>query len=602
MAEAQAALFEKPNIFKRVFLSPLMLRELRVACRGWKLAITLTAYLLLQGAIFSIMVLVNTNAQGQYSDPASMGSTLFTTMSIVLVCVVMLVFPAFSSTAIAGEHERKSFDLLLLTPLAPWEIALGKFFAAGIQASIFLIATVPLFALASLFGGIEPGMFFFVLWVLVLLSLLISFIGVYASSLVQKATPAVLVTYLFALMFGIVLLTAFLILRFAPPIIPLLTLLKAPTFTESIFYVSAMTLTTSVYCTLLFLSTTNRLKPSSHNKSTPLRIFWTVAAMLMPTMAGGYFLFTRLPSHSMAMGSLVTTTIYFTLMMMVPAMAFPAEPPLPSRRVRRQIERIPAFFRALGGRLFFPGSAAGTGHVSILAAGWLALLVPVSAICFGKLNDALRDPGFLAERQRELGGAGHLTMLRATGAAIKTPADLVPILHKLNEYEHFGYLCLLAVLLVTILCLAQISWRISLSGLSRTIGSLLSAIILITWLAAPWIADQYISRGAPEENRVVQQFSPVAAAMNAFNLGQARGYAAVGSAGNAYEKRADSLQAHWWMYVGVTGFVTLILLGANIYSQIRLQSLLKRALAGGTQPQPAQPVSAYTPESGPPQS
>src|SRR5690606_29252057 len=129
------------------------------------------------------------------------------TMAIVLVIVVMLVFPAFSSTAIASEHERKSFDLLLLTPLAPWEIALGKFFAAGIQASIFLVATVPFFAMANLFGGIDPAVFFAVLWILVLLSVFISFLGVYASSLVTRSIPAVLVTYAFAFVLGLVLLT-----------------------------------------------------------------------------------------------------------------------------------------------------------------------------------------------------------------------------------------------------------------------------------------------------------------------------------------------------------------------------------------------------------
>src|SRR5690606_30865549 len=168
---------ESPGFFKRLFMNPLAVRELRVACRSWKLVIILSAYLLIQGSIVSIWLYVASDSQGLYEDPTSIGRGLFITMSVVLAIVVMLVFPAFSSTAIASEHEKKSFDLLMLTPLAPWEIASGKFFAAGIQASIFLVATVPFFAMANLFGGIDPAVFFAVLWILVLLSVFISFLG-----------------------------------------------------------------------------------------------------------------------------------------------------------------------------------------------------------------------------------------------------------------------------------------------------------------------------------------------------------------------------------------------------------------------------------------
>ena len=211
-----STLIETPSLIKRIFMNPIAVRELRVACRGFKLPLILTSYLLVQGAIFSIWISTQYDTQSAtYADPTSIGKGLFITMAIVLVCVVMLVFPAFSSTAIAAEHERKSFDLLMLTPLTPWEIALGKFIAASVQASTFFVATIPLFAMVNVFGGIDPAVFFMTLWILVLLSLLISFIGVYASSLVTKAIPAVLVTYMFAIMLGVILIVGSLIVLWA---------------------------------------------------------------------------------------------------------------------------------------------------------------------------------------------------------------------------------------------------------------------------------------------------------------------------------------------------------------------------------------------------
>ncbi|KAA0211160.1 ABC transporter permease [bacterium] len=288
-----STLIETPSLFKRIFMNPIAVRELRVACRGWKLMVILTAYLLVQGAIFAIWISTQyDNLRGTYSNPTSIGAGLFITMSIVLVCVVMLVFPAFSSTAIAAEHERKSFDLLMLTPLSPWEIALGKFIAAGVQASVFLVATIPLFALANIFGGIDPAVFFMTLWILILLSLLIGFIGVYASSLVTRAIPAVLVTYMFAIALGVVLIIVFSTLMFAAAnpsvrmMFPIVSMFVDPTVTEGIYYACAFGVTTAVYCAYFFLSTTNRLKPLSHNKSTSMRLYWTAAMIVMPALFG----------------------------------------------------------------------------------------------------------------------------------------------------------------------------------------------------------------------------------------------------------------------------------------------------------------------------
>ncbi|MDC1143086.1 ABC transporter permease, partial [Planctomycetota bacterium] len=194
-----------PGFFSRIFQSPLVLRELRVACRSWKLVITLSLYLLIQCSIFTITVAVNFD-NGVYDEPTSIGRLLFIIMSVVQIVVTMMVFPSFSATSIASEHEKKSFDLLLLTPLSAWEIAIGKFIAAGIQASVFLVATIPLFALANLFGGINPMAFFMVLLILVLFSVFISFVGVYASSLQKKVVPAAIITYLLSIFIGIVLL------------------------------------------------------------------------------------------------------------------------------------------------------------------------------------------------------------------------------------------------------------------------------------------------------------------------------------------------------------------------------------------------------------
>lgn len=588
-----------PNIISRIFANPLAIRELRVACKSWKLVLVLSAYLLIQGAIFSIWVYASEN-NGIYADPTSIGSGLFTTLSIVLVVIVMLVFPAFSSTAIASEHEKKSFDLLLLTPLMPWEIALGKFFAAAIQASVFLVATVPLFAMANMFGGIEPGVFFVVLWVLVLLSILISFVGVYASSLVKKAIPAVLVTYMFAGALGMILLTVFLILRFLATIaaaaFPLVSFFLSPNLSEGVYYVAMLTLSCALYCAFLFLSTTNRLKPTSHNKSTGLRIFWTSAAIVIPTLLGAYFIFSRLPSQEYAWGTMLMGTLYVGLALLVPTFSAPAEAPLASRRVRREMERLPAPLRNPAAGMFFPGSARGVAHTTMVCLLAFACVAAAGVVCKSELSSRLDDQNVLvadfveasgganpamASRPRAAVPSGSPAILSGPSAAMTNPADMRRMLEASFSRRQSGLLYLSGAMLVTLLVLGQITWRLSLSGISRGLCGLVAGLILVTWLLLPYIAALISgSRGATESD--VMHFSPIQAMLDGLEIGRASARAELegGAAAARLHSLADSARNYWLLFVGVSSLGGLVLLFTNIVSYRKVMAAFKRMSSG----------------------
>lgn len=603
-----------PNILSRIFANPLAVRELRVACKSWKLVLVLTAYLLIQGAIFAIWVYVASDNNGIYIDPTSIGSGLFTTLSVVLVVIVMMVFPAFSSTAIASEHEKKSFDLLLLTPLMPWEIALGKFFAAAIQASIFLIATVPLFAMANMFGGIEPEVFFMVLWVLVLLSILISFVGVYASSLVKKAIPAVLVTYMFAGLLGMVLLTIFLVLQvastFAAAAFPLVSFLISPNLMEGAYYVGTLTVTCILYCSFLFISTTNRLKPTSHNKSTALRIFWTVCALVVPAQLATYFMMSRLPSQDYAWNTMTMGAIYIGLLLMVPVFSAPAEAPIASRRVRREMEKLPAAMRNPVAGIFFPGSARGVAHTAMVCVLAMASMVAAAWVCEAKLVSRLDDQTQLVTDFAEVAeptaaprGPGTTppgTMVTITSPSIAgtTPADMRAMLTDYFGHQRNAMLYLAITFLVTLLVLAQITWRLSLSGISRGLCGLVAGLILVTWLVLPYIAALIAdSRSA---DSLITHFSPIQAVVDSLRMGDLLARSTLEDAAGAdrYIELAGRLRGHWIMFVSVAAAVGTILLVFNVVSYRKVKATFARmaqAPAAGQVPAAGDPTPVLPP-------
>ncbi|MBV6516411.1 MAG: ABC transporter permease [Planctomycetaceae bacterium] len=616
-----STLVETPSLFKRIFMNPIAVRELRVACRGWKLMVILTAYLLVQGAIFAIWISSQyDNLRGTYSSPTSIGAGLFITMSIVLVCVVMLVFPAFSSTAIAAEHERKSFDLLMLTPLSPWEIALGKFIAAGVQASVFLVATIPLFALANIFGGIDPSVFFMTLWILILLSLFIGFIGVYASSLVTRAIPAVLVTYMFAIALGVVLIIVFSTLMFAAAnpsvrlMFPIVSMFVDPTVSEGIYYACAFGVTTTVYCAYFFLSTTNRLKPLSHNKSTSMRLYWTAAMIVMPALFGAYFLATRLPSDTYAVGTLLISAVYIGLALLVPAVTFPAEPALASRRVRKEMEKLPQPLLAAGGSIFWPGGARGAAHTSFLAALGLGLMFVVGSICYSQLNKKLDDPVVALARASELardagnhsvpaGTVGRPAPAGAPVAGIKTKLGASSereVVERYHSEESTGYLLLLLALGASVLVVSQVTWRVSLSGLSKSVSGILAALIIGAWLVVPLVLEGVMSRTVNQEQQTIAQFSPIHGAVNGWMWGKSSGYKSITLPGSSeyarHEQRETGFKWRWITFMATAMIVGSGLLISNALSHRRVLKLVAQASSRGQSD--SVPV-AYTPGGAP---
>lgn len=584
-----------PNLFKRIFLNPLVVRELRVACRSWKLVAILTSYLLIQATIFCIWLFAASEQGGTYSNPTSVGFGLFVVLSVVLVGVVMLVFPAFSATAIASEHERKSFDLLLLTPLAPWEIASGKFFAAAIQASVFLIATVPLFTVANIFGGIDPAIFFVTLWALVLLSVFISFLGVYASSLVKKALPAVMVTYLFALMFGAVMLVLFLVSLFSfTRAFPIVAFMTDPSTSEAIYMIVALTTTCAIYCVLLFLNTTNRLKPTSHNKSTSLRIFWTLALVAVPMQIAGYFWFGRIMTPDATLKALMLGIIYVGLLLATPAFTAPSEPPIASRRVRREMEKVPQGFLSMGGSIFFPGSARGVAHLGLLAVIVSVLMLLATTVCFGALKDRLNDREHLMQDYAtevqgvSVGFLGGVTMPSGPTAALpKSEQAARDQIAAVYDGRFNGYVLFLATMIITILVIGQITWRMGLTGLSKNISSLLTGVIVLVWLLAPLIGQAVTGGSSGSDRALISQFSPIQAFIVSAEHAHVSGQAAIAVGTQATDLDATSrrLFTRWLTYAVTTGVLGL---GLALWNIMAYRKILAKFKSMSQQPQTPQ--------------
>src|SRR5439155_22379174 len=89
-------------------------------------------------------------------DAARFGLLLF--QIIVFIELTLLVFFAALSavSTITLEKDRRTFLLLLLTDLRNYEIVLGKLMGSLLPIALFLVGSIPVFALLMILGGIDP--------------------------------------------------------------------------------------------------------------------------------------------------------------------------------------------------------------------------------------------------------------------------------------------------------------------------------------------------------------------------------------------------------------------------------------------------------------
>jgi ABC-type transport system involved in multi-copper enzyme maturation permease subunit len=184
-------------------LSPITSKELIGRMRNARSYTALTIYLTIVSALAVLLYLVGfLSGPRTLGGAGAVGTVVFFFLVGMQVLLVTFVAPAFSVGAISGERERMTFDLLRATTISPRQIVLAKLVSALGFTLLLIFATLPLFSLAFLLGGVEPTELGITLCVTLSSALLFTLIGLYVSSRSKTTVGAAVVTY--AVTLGIV--------------------------------------------------------------------------------------------------------------------------------------------------------------------------------------------------------------------------------------------------------------------------------------------------------------------------------------------------------------------------------------------------------------
>ena len=180
--------------------NPIVKKDLQVTARSMRLSWGLFAYEAVLTMVFLLALsVIKQESSGYYRSGNVYGHLiyLFPVLSIAQVCIVAMIVPVMTASAISGERERQTFDIMLTTCMSPFSIVVGKVMSAMLRVLFFVAAGMPIMSLAFVAGGLSWSYLLYFVLTIVLLSLLSGSIGILCSAFCRRSIAAVILSYVF---------------------------------------------------------------------------------------------------------------------------------------------------------------------------------------------------------------------------------------------------------------------------------------------------------------------------------------------------------------------------------------------------------------------
>jgi ABC-type transport system involved in multi-copper enzyme maturation permease subunit len=142
------------GLLSAITWNPIIAKELRSRMRGWQAFALITGYLCVIGGLGWLIYAADVSSFGNVINLGSTGAEVFRLLAGAVMATVALIVPGLVGPTISGERERQTLDLLLVTPLGPARIVVGKLLAALLFVAVLVVACLPLFSVAFLLGGV----------------------------------------------------------------------------------------------------------------------------------------------------------------------------------------------------------------------------------------------------------------------------------------------------------------------------------------------------------------------------------------------------------------------------------------------------------------
>lgn len=177
--------------------NPVLQRELLTNLRANRAFVLMLVY---QMALASVLLVAYPSGQRvDLSTDSSAARQLVDFFFLGQYVLASLMAPTFAAGAISGEKERKTYEMLLASPLTPWAIVIGKMVASLTHLAVLIIASLPIIMLALPLGGVSIyEVLVAYLWLMISI-ILFGSIGLACSCGFRRTSSSLVVSYLIIL-------------------------------------------------------------------------------------------------------------------------------------------------------------------------------------------------------------------------------------------------------------------------------------------------------------------------------------------------------------------------------------------------------------------
>ncbi|NLC44017.1 MAG: ABC transporter permease [Clostridiales bacterium] len=188
--------------------NPVIVSEMKIKMRGWRTALSITAYLgvlLLIGFLYYLAFLEQSMYYSNSINARQQtGMQIYTVLAILQFALILLITPAQTAGTISSEREKQTLDLLLSTKMSSFGIVFGKLFSAMSFILLLIVTSIPLFSLVFLFGGVTPGDMIKLFLFYIITAFAVGSFGMFFSTLFKRTVTATVVTYITIFFIGLV--------------------------------------------------------------------------------------------------------------------------------------------------------------------------------------------------------------------------------------------------------------------------------------------------------------------------------------------------------------------------------------------------------------
>jgi ABC-type transport system involved in multi-copper enzyme maturation permease subunit len=174
--------------------NPVLTRELLVNLRSSRSFVLQLIYVTFLSAV--VYFYWPAGEAGARQVDSGRAQRLFELFFLGQFFMVALVAPTFAAGSITGEKERRTYEMLLASPLQPATILVGKLLSSLSYLVVLILSSLPLMILCFLLGGILLSEIARAYLVLILAAGTFGLLSVACSSFFRRTSSALVVSYL----------------------------------------------------------------------------------------------------------------------------------------------------------------------------------------------------------------------------------------------------------------------------------------------------------------------------------------------------------------------------------------------------------------------